>query len=150
MKGKITRFTTRHVVLAAVLLTAGAFGSVANAQSEYQGKFTLTYEVQWGKAVLHSGTYLVTLPPAGRDQLLVIRNEKSQRFVAFEPISIREDSGSGESALLIGTRGKQRIVYSFRNAELGQMFVYDPALAHPRVADEANKAHAIPVLTAKQ
>jgi hypothetical protein len=149
MKGKIARYATRAAVLAAVLLTAGLFGSVANAQSNYQGTFTLSHEVQWGKAVIQPGTYLLTFPQDNQE-FLVIRDAKSQKNVAFERISIREDSGTGVSSLLISARGNRWIVYSLRISELGETFVSDPALAHPRVVEEANNTRAVPVLMAKQ
>jgi hypothetical protein len=149
MRGKFTRYAAKAAVLAAVLVTAGMFGSVANAQSDYQGKFTLPYEVQWGKASLQPGTYVLTFTNDSR-QLLVIRSAKSERPVALEPENIREDSGKGESALLIRSKGGKQIVHSLRISELGQTFVYDPALAHPHAIEEANNLRAIPVLTAKR
>jgi hypothetical protein len=149
MRGKIARFAAKAAVLIAVLLTLGLFSSVAKAQLGYQGKVTLPYEVHWGKAVLEPGTYLLTFVNDTR-QMLVIRNAESQWFVAFEGSDIWEDSGTGGSALLIGMRGDQRIVHSFRIAELGETFVYDPALAHPHAVDNASNTRAIPVLVAKR
>src|SRR5215468_11000312 len=125
MKRKITQYASKATLLAAVLLTAGLFGGTANAQSDFQGKFTLPYAARWGQAVLEPGDYLLTFDHHSTGgTLLVIRDAMSRRPVAFEPTNIREDSGVGESALIIGTTGEQRVVRSLRIAELGQAYVY--------------------------
>jgi hypothetical protein len=134
----------------AALATCFASGA-ANAQAAFQGKFTLPYEVRWGKAVLAPGDYLLTFTHDKMATMLIIRDVKSSRIVAYEPANIREDSTAGESALLIGGQGHQRVVYSFRATELGTTFVCDPKLAHPRASrEEARQAQAIPVLQAKK
>jgi hypothetical protein len=141
MKRKITQYATRTTVLAALLLTAGLFGSAANAQSQFRGKFTLPYTVQWGKAVLQPGEYLITFDQHG---MLVIRDAQSQRAVTFEPTNNREDSGEGGSALIIATRGEQHVVRSLRIAELGEAYVYSRPSA--RKVEEAR--HTVPVIVA--
>jgi hypothetical protein len=149
MKGKITQYATRTTVLATMLLTAGLCSSPANAQSDFQGKFTLPYVAQWGKAVLQPGDYLLTF---NHDSMggtsLVIRDAKSQRVVAFEPTNIREDSGEGGSVLIIGTSGGQHLVRSLSIAELGQAFVYSRASA--REVEEARQTRSVPVIVAEK
>jgi hypothetical protein len=41
-------------------------------------------------------------------------------------------------------------VHSLRIAELGEVFVYDPDLAHGRVVEEARKTEDVPVVVAKK
>ena len=146
MKGKITEFATRATALAALLLTASLFGSVANAQAGYHGKFTLPFAAQWGKAVLQPGDYLLTFNDDAT--LLQIRDAKSHRIVAFEPTGDREDSGKGGSALIIGTRGEQRVVRSLRIAELGEAYVYSCPSA--REMEEARQTGSLPVVVAEK
>jgi len=148
MKVKITRYATRVTLLAAVLLATCLLARPASAQAGIQGKFTLPYETHWGQAVLPAGDYLLTFTHDNMPPMLVIRNAKSLRFVAFESVNIREDSTKGESALLIGTRGEQRIVHSLTIAKLGQVFVYDRALA--RAVEEARQTQAVPVIVAEK
>jgi hypothetical protein len=149
MKVKITRYATRVTLFAAALLTTCLFAGSVNAQAGIQGKFTLPYEVHWGQAVLPAGEYLLTFTPDSMvGTRLVIRNAKNDRFVAFESVNIREDSKKGESALLIGTRGGQRIVHSLTIAELGQVFVYDRGL--DRAVEEARQTQAVPVVVAEK
>ena len=148
MNSNIRKNVVKAVLVASALLATCLFGGSANAQSEFKGKFTLPSETRWGQAVLPAGDYLLTFSHDSIGTLLVIENAKSHQVVAFEPANIREDSKNGESALLIGTRGEQRIVHSLRIAELGQAFVYDRALA--RGAEEARKTQAVPVVVAQK
>jgi hypothetical protein len=148
MKTTIKRNAIQVTLLAATLLATCSFARPVNAQSVFQGNFTLPYEVRWGKAVLPPGDYQLLL--TNNQTVLVIRDAKTYRHVAFEPINIRASSTSGNSALLIGARGKQRVVHSVRIAELGEVFIYDPALARARGVEEARTTSPIPVLLAQQ
>jgi hypothetical protein len=145
--GKVQQMT-KAVFCGAVFMTACLFGSPARAQAGYQGKFTLPYETHWGQAKLPAGDY--TISYIGPEMPgFVIRDAHSLRTVAFERVAIREDCASGNSALVINTRGTERVVHSLRIAELGEAFVYEPALAHRRALEEARQSHAVPILQAK-
>lgn len=149
MKLNITRNATRLTLFAATLLATSLFVGTANAQSPFKGKFTLTQETRWGRAVLPAGQYTLTFDNK-MSSLLVIRDAKTLRAVAYEPANNRQDSGEGGSALLIGVRGSQPVVHSFRLAELGETFVFDPALASRSAVEEARQAQAVPVVVAKK
>ena len=148
MKLNITRNATRLTLFAAALLATTLFAGSANAQS-FKGKFTLTHETRWGQAVLPAGNYILTFDNHISD-MLVVRDAKSLYGVAYEPANIRQDSTGGESALLIAVRGSQQVVHSLRIAELGQVFVYDRALANRREVEEARQSQAVPVIVAKK
>lgn len=150
MKEKVMRYVNRAAVLAAVLVTAGLFARVSIAQSDFQGKFTLPYEVQWGKAILQPGNYLLSFNHDGAQRLAVVRDAKTKHVVALERTLISEDSKVGKSALLIGTRGKRRVVYSLRIELFGEAFVYDPALKQASATEQASNRRTIPVLMAKR
>ncbi len=149
MKLNITRNATRLTLFAAALLATALFAGSANAQSPFKGKFTLQHETRWGRAVLPAGHYIVTFDNH-LSKMLIIRDAKTLHAVAYEPINNAQDSTEGESALLIGVRGSQQVVHSFRLAELGQTFIYDPALANGRAVEEARQAQAVPVIVAKK
>jgi hypothetical protein len=149
MKLNITRNATRITLFAAALLATSLLAGTANAQSPFKGKFTLTQETRWGLAALPAGHYIVTFDNH-ISNMLVVREATSRRAVAYEPTNNRQDSGEGGSALLIGVRGSQPVIHSFRVAELGQTFVYDPALANRSVVEEARQAQAVPVIVAKK
>jgi hypothetical protein len=149
MKTKITRTTIRVTLLAAALLATGFFGSVAKAQAGIQGKFTLTQETRWGQAVLRPGDYIIAFDHH-MPGLLVVRDAKSRRTVAFECPEIRETGNAGKSELLMSARGRQPVVHTLRLVEIGEVYVFDPALAHGRVTEEARQADRVPVLVAKK
>ena len=146
MKSKITQYGTRATVLAALLLTASLFSNAAYAQAGYHGKFTLPFAARWGQAVLQPGDYELRFNDDGT--LLEIRDAKSHQTVAFEQTNIREDSGKGGSALIIGTSGEQRVVRSLRIAELGEAYVYSRPSA--REMEEARKTGAVPIVVAEK
>jgi hypothetical protein len=150
MKAQVTRYATRVTLFAAALLATCLFAGSANAQSWIQGKFTLPYETHWGKAVLPAGDYQFRFTPDNAGgTMLVLRNAKTLRIVAFESANIRKDSANDQSALLIGTRGERHIVQSLRIAEVGQVFVYDRELARA-AEEEARQSQAVPVIVAKK
>jgi len=150
MKGNIQRNAFKLTVFAGVLIAACLFGVPASAQS-VQGKFTLPYETHWGQAVLPPGDYQLTFTHNSLGtMLLVIRDAKSLRFVAYELTDVRDDSAKGPSALLIGTQGTRRAVQSLRIAELGKTFVYERPPAQGRSTEEAGQTQAVPVVVAKK
>jgi hypothetical protein len=149
MKSTIIRHITRATLLGAAVLAVCFSAVTANAQSAIQGKFTLPYEVRWGRAVLPAGNYLFTFSDDSTHPTVVVRGANTFRTVAFERVDVQESGAKGESALLIGTRGERRVVHSLRIAELGQVFVYDPALANARVVEEVRQSRAIPIVVAK-
>ena len=150
MKTNIQRSVIRATLLAAALLATALIGGPAKAQAGIQGKFTLPQETRWGQAMLPAGDYQLTFADNNTGTALVIRDAKSLRVVAFESIANREDSTGGESALLIGARGRQRVVYSLKLAALGESFVYERPPGHRRGAEEAHHTQTVPVLVAKK
>jgi hypothetical protein len=140
---------TKVVLFASLLLATCLFAGTVNAQS-FQGKFTLHHTARWGQAVIPAGEYRFTMDPGAEPALVVIYDANNGRRVAFVTSGITEGNAKGNSALLIGRRGNQREIYSFRLAELGETFVYDPALAHHRGVEEANGTETVPVMNAKK
>lgn len=149
MKLNITQNAAKVTLFAAALLATSFFAGSANAQSAFKGKFTLSQETRWGQAVLSPGDYLILIDNSASN-VLEILDAKSHRTLAYEPIRIREASTKGGSALFIGHRGSQRTVHSLHVAELGQTFVYDPALASRPAGDETSNAEVVTVLEVKK
>jgi len=150
MKLNITRNATKMTLLATVLLATCSFASPASAQSAFRGKFTLPQQTHWGTAMLPAGEYVLALSQGTGSTMVVIRDAKSGNAVAFEASAIADHSGKGETALLISNRGEQRVVHSLRVAQLGEVFIYDPALARGRAVEEARNTAAVPVVAAKK
>jgi len=149
MKSRIMRHITKATIFAAALLAVCFSASTANAQG-FKGKFTLPYEVRWGRAVLAPGDYQLTFTHDPAGDMIDIQDAKSLRSVALEQINDRQDSTEGASALLIRTEGKQRVVYSLRIVELGEAFVYEHPPANGRAVEEAHQTQTVPVLVAKK
>src|ERR1700689_2655142 len=59
MKSNIQVTAKRVTLFAAVLVAVLIFTSGANAQSTFQGTFTLQHSARWGKTVLGAGDYVV-------------------------------------------------------------------------------------------
>jgi hypothetical protein len=150
MKSKITGHIAKIGLFATVMLATRMFAGPANAQSNITGKFTLPYEARWGQAVLPPGEYQLTFVDNNAGTMLLIRDAKSLRVVAYEPVNNPEDNTKSTSALLVGTRGTERVVESLRIAELGETFVYQRSSAHGRKAEEARQLQTVPVLAAEK
>lgn len=147
----IRQQTKKVVLMAAVSLAICGMAARANAQ-EFRGKVALPYEVQWGKAVLPAGNYVLTISGAEARPVVIVRDAKTLRPLAFERVDIQESAAAGESALLTAKRGGRYVVHSLRVAELGETFVYDPSLTRgsAREDDELARARSIPVFAAEK
>jgi len=87
-------------------LALGAFATSGNAQSAYQGKFTLAVETHWGGARLPAGDYTFALPSNSASYRLYIQ-------------------GQGVSAIIQAAAADQRVV-----SERPQLNVVDIADVH--------------------
>jgi hypothetical protein len=140
---------TRKMLFATALLAACLFASTANAQVALQGRFSLPYQARWGQAILPAGDYLLSITTTGSPAMVVIQGAKSHKQVATVAFQTR-DTTNGETALLVGILGTQRVIHSFRVAELRVVFISDPALARGGRVEEAHKTQVVPVIVAKQ
>jgi hypothetical protein len=137
------------------LLTLGLLvcflgAGVANAAPLYRGRFTLPYEVRWGQAVLPAGDYLLGFQDIGTRVFVLIRDAKSGKDIAFlAPLG--NSDATGASALVIAGEGNERVVHSLRLAELGEVFIYEPALARgTEDVREASKMQTLPIMAVKK
>ena len=65
-----TTYSTKPILLVAVLMAIPAFTVAANAQPAWVGKFTLPYEVHWNHAVLPAGEYSIQADSKGLPAVL--------------------------------------------------------------------------------
>jgi hypothetical protein len=137
-------------LLALGLLVCFLGAGVANAAPLYRGRFTLPYEVRWGQAVLPAGDYLLGFQEIGTRVFVLIRDAKSGKDIAFlAPLG--NSDAKGASALVIAGEGNQRVVHSLRLAELGEVFIYEPALARgTEDVREASKMQTLPIMAVKK
>ena len=125
------------------LLVCFLWVGVANAAPLYRGRFSLPHQVRWGQAVLPAGEYLLKFADVQTRVFVVIQDAKSGKDVAYlTPVTKSEARGT--SALLIANDGDQQVVHSLRLAELGEVFIFDPALA--RGVGDVREAHTMQTL----
>jgi hypothetical protein len=136
-----------------VLFASFFFATAAQAQGlrpAYVGKFTLPYEVHWGKSVLPPGDYSITIKSTGTPMIALIRSASGNAFTYVMNGSVDTDP-KGMNALLIKEQGGQRIVHSLALNDLGVVLIYEPSLAHEKpLVQEARNARAVPVTSANK
>ena len=154
MKSNIQVTAKRVTLFAAVLVAVLIFTSNANAQSTFQGTFTLDHSARWGKTVLGAGNYVVKVNNTNGSSPLIAEifyspsGKLAARELCTKPDTIK--ANGEKSALLIGHRGNQPVVHSFRVAELGETFIFDRTLASRQGAEEALNQENVPVLEVKR
>jgi hypothetical protein len=132
---------------AMVLLGICAFTTVANAQTN-AGKFTLPYEVQWGRHVLPAGEYKIATGYAGNVALV---RSTDGKFVTFTPVAIKEQSDDSGAALHVVAYGNRYLVRSINLPARGISLVYPPANdAEREILAKADRVESVPVTTAKK
>ena len=137
-------------LLALSLVVSFLWASVANAAPRYRGRFSLPYEVRWGQAVLPAGEYLLRFEDVLTGVFVVIQDAKSGKGIAYLAPKTKSEA-QGKSALLIADKSNQRVVHSLRLAELGEVFIYEPALARgAENVREAQVVQTLPIVAAKR
>ena len=134
----------------AVLVTCG-FVAAANAQSSNLQptdaiKFTLPFEVYWGKSVLPAGRYTMRMD-ASHPVALVQSADGKTAF--FTPIPAKDRSNKGPAALTVVVRGNERMVRSLNLPEHHMSLIYKPAaLAESEILAKADQVRAVPLISA--
>jgi hypothetical protein len=134
----------------AVLVTCG-FAAAANAQTSnvpqtVAVKFTLPFEVYWGKSVLPAGRYTMLMDASHPAALIQPENGKT---AFFTPIPIRDGSHKGPAALVVVVRGNERMVRSLNLPGHDMSLIYQPAtLAESEILAKADQVRTVPLITA--
>ena len=147
MKIVTMRQASRIGLFAALVLVTLAFAASANAQS-YSAKFTLPYEVQWGKSVLPAGTYTISMDSSRNPALI---RSATGNTVGFTPLPVTNDSHHGDTALFVMVRGNRHVVRSLNLPERGVSLTYKPATSAVReLFTQADHTDAVPVTSARK
>jgi hypothetical protein len=141
--------TIRHVIkvrlFAVVLLATCAFAAAANADT-FLGRFTLPFEVHWGKSVLPAGNYTISMDSSTDVALVRSANGKA---MGYTPIPIKTSSGKGATALFVVVHGNERMVRSLNLPASGVSLIYQPATSSEReTLANADQVQAVPIITA--
>ena len=149
-KRSVISISLRLLTLAA-LLTSLFFVGTARAQGQspaYVGKFTLMYQIHWGKSVLQPGNYTITIKSSGNPSIASIRNADGDA-VTFVMSGARSGNTNGMNALFMKEKDGQLRVHSLALADLGMVLIYDPSLTRETV-QEARVSQMVPVMWAKK
>jgi len=146
-KNRTMAATTLLVVIALTSLFSGTASAQANPPA-YAGKFTLTAETHWGRAVLQPGSYTITIKSTGSPMIALIRNANGDAFT-YEMSGAQSRNHNGLNALLVGEKHGQLTVHSLALADLGIVLVYDRSLAREK-PQYAQHGQAVPVAWAKK
>jgi hypothetical protein len=145
MKAKTIRHAIEVRMFAVVLLATCAFAAGANAQT-VAARFTLPFEVHWGKNVLPAGEYSISMDSVSNVAIVRSRNGKT---VFNTPIPIRANSDKGPTALVVMVRGNERSVRSLNLPARGVSLIYQPATSAEReMLAKADQIKTVPVIPA--
>jgi hypothetical protein len=145
MRNKGMQQTTKARLFAVVLLATCAFAGIANAQT-LAVKFTLPFEVQWGRNVLPAGEYSIRMDSSANVALI---RSADGTTVGFTPIPIQNTSRTGNTALFVMVRGNERVVRSLNLPTRGVSLVYQPTTSAQReMLAHADEVKTVPVITA--
>lgn len=133
-------FTLIRVVFLALLATVASAGLLS--AEDYNGTFTLPFEVRWGTAVLSAGDYSFQLDKS--EQIVTIRGENQAARVLSTARS--DDNHVGSSALIIVRHGRKGTVRVLRLAEQNVAYTYPaPKGEPPMLAQAPELLQRIPV-----
>jgi hypothetical protein len=148
MKMKAIRHRSAMRLLVIVTLITCAFAAEANAQSSFTGRFTLPYEVHWGKVVLPAGDYSITMESSAAPALVRSASGENKMFTS---IPVTAESEKGAACLVITLRGNERRVRSLNLPRLGTSLIYEPLSNTEReLLAKEGQIQTVPVSTARK
>lgn len=130
----------------AVLVILFATVVAANAQTAFQGKFQLTNETHWGKAVLPAGQYSFIMDSV--QSHLVIHSDDG-KVAAIVKADVG-DAGPGGSYIFVTGSGSDKQVRSMNLPQLECSLVFKPLTKRERETLYARASETIPVQVAKK
>ncbi len=108
--------------LGVAVLALGALATSGNAQTAYQGKFTLPFETHWGGVTLPAGDYTFALPSRTYPYMLYIQGQGGNAIIMAAAADQKVVSGHAQLNL-VDVADVQN-VQTFEAPELGLTFSY--------------------------
>ena len=130
--------------LVVALFVACVLTMTANAQP-FSGKFTLPYEVHWGKTVLPAGDYSIRIDSADWRAFVYSANGKTQMIAA---IPTAHDSLKGGTFLLITSNEGRHTVRYLNLPMLGEVVTYIPLTKVEQEEIARGNSQATPLVVA--
>jgi hypothetical protein len=130
-------------------LALGAFATSGNAQTVYQGKFTLPFETHWGSATLPAGDYTFTMASASSPYTLYIHGQAANAIIQASAADAKVVSGHAQLNLV--DIADVQNVETFEAPELGLTFSYSTPTqkhmgrkeAHQKMAPQTTPASQV-------
>lgn len=145
MRIETVRTLIKARLVAAAVLVASLCAAAGYAQPSFAGRFTLPYEVNWGKNVLPAGNYRIIMEPLGSKTTIESADGK---IAFFAPMPIPQDSKGGTTGLVVVLYGNQRFVRALNLPHNGVSLVYQPGTrAEREMLAKANGVDTVPLLT---
>jgi hypothetical protein len=143
-----TRLSIAAKLILGVLFATGAFTATANAQTSFEGKFTLPYEVKWNHAVLPAGEYFIQVDAIGMPTVL---HSTSSGTSVNTNSPIVADLEKGAARLTVTIQGNERRVRSVNLPQIYKSLIFEPLTKMEReMFAKAGKIDAVPVITARK
>jgi hypothetical protein len=130
------------MVLFSIVLGAMA----ANAQPALHGKFQLTSETRWSKAVLPAGDYTFTIDSVESPVIVVIRAVNGKGAVMAMALT-SDNAAPGGSSILITADHQVR---SMNLPQLGMSLVFNRLTSRERETLYASASHTVPIQLAQK
>jgi hypothetical protein len=144
----LTTGTIRNMIqarmIAAAVLVVSLCAAAGYAKPSFTGRFTLPYEVNWGKNTLPAGNYVIIIEEVGRQATV----ESLDGHIAFfTPMPIKLDSDGGSTGLVVLVRGNERVVRLLNLPHAGVSLVYQPQTSAEReLLVKADRVEAVPLV----
>ena len=130
-----------------VLFSIVAAAVAANAQTALHGKFQLTTEARWGKAILPAGQYSFSMDSVQAP--LIIKSEDGKTS-AMAVAKTSVDAAPGGSYIFTTGSGADRTVRSINLPQLGRSLIYKPLTSQEREMLYTSTSQTVPVQMAKR
>jgi len=145
MRIEAVRTLIKARLVAAAVLVVSLCAAAGYAQPSFAGRFTLPYEVNWGKNVLPAGDYRIIMEQLGTKTTIESADGK---IAFFTPIPIPQNSKGGTTGLVVVLHGNERFVRALNLPHNGVSLVYQPATrAEREMLAKADGVDTVPLLT---
>ena len=132
-------------LMATTLFLLSVCAAAGYAQPSFAGRFTLPFEVNWGKHVLPAGQYFILMEEFGTSA--IVRSMDS-RIAFFTPLPVKDKSEGGITGLVVLIRGNERTVSALNLPHNGYALVYKPKTAAEReLLAKADRLETIPLVS---
>ena len=144
-----TRLQTSLKLLLAAAITTCGFTAAANAHPGFAGKFTLPFEVHWGKAVLPAGDYVIRMDSTSAPA--TISSASGSQAMVYTEFPTIADSLKGGTYLTITTQGNESTVRSLNEPGVGKLVIFSPLTKSEReILAKAGRIQTVPVIIARK